>query len=103
MKTNLAKPKPVFQKRIFWDVNFELLDYDHKRAFVIERIFERGDVDDIRQCRRYYGDDLVKKTLLDAKYLPERKMHLAATMFDLSIKNFKCYTLKLSNQALYPY
>ncbi|MBK9742858.1 MAG: hypothetical protein IPO94_07780 [Saprospiraceae bacterium] len=64
------KAKPIFHKRIFWDVNFEKIDYDAKAAFVIERVFERGDVDDIRQCRRYYGDDKVRDVLLNAKFLP---------------------------------
>jgi len=45
------KPKPIFNKRIFRDVNFEKIDYDAKANFVIERVFERGDVDDIRQCQ----------------------------------------------------
>lgn len=52
-----SKPKPIFEKRIFGDVNFEKIDYDAKANFVIERVFERGDVEDIRQCRRYYGDE----------------------------------------------
>jgi len=47
-----AKPKPIFEKRIFWDVNFEQIDYHAKANFVVERVFERGDVEDIRQCRR---------------------------------------------------
>jgi hypothetical protein len=50
-----SKLKPVLNKRIFWDVVFENIDYDNKANFVIERVFERGDVDDIRNCRRYYG------------------------------------------------
>jgi hypothetical protein len=55
--TMSAKPKPIFHKRIFWDVNFENLDYENKANFIIERVFERGDVEDIRNCRRYYGDE----------------------------------------------
>jgi hypothetical protein len=39
------KIKPIFNKRIFWDVNFEQIDYDAKANFVIERVFERGDVE----------------------------------------------------------
>lgn len=62
------KKKPIFNKRIFWDVNFEKLDYDLRANFVIERVFERGDVDDIRQCRRYYGDEKVTEALLKAKF-----------------------------------
>jgi hypothetical protein len=42
------KPKPIFNKRIFWDVVFEKINYDTKANFVIERVFERGDVEDIR-------------------------------------------------------
>ncbi|HSK12358.1 MAG TPA: hypothetical protein VK907_04035 [Phnomibacter sp.] len=45
------KAKPVFHKRIFWDVDFDKIDYDLRANFVIERGFERGDVDDIRNCR----------------------------------------------------
>ena len=39
--------KPVFEKCIFWDVNIDKLDIDKKADFVIARVFERGDVEDI--------------------------------------------------------
>lgn len=95
--------KPVFNKRIFWDVNFDALDYDAKANFVIERVFERGDVDDIRQCRRYYGDEKITIALLNAKYLPERRLHLAAAVIDKPITAFRCYILRQSNPELFPY
>ena len=97
------KPKPVFDKRIFWDVNFEKLDYDVKASFVIERVFERGDVDDIRQCRRYYGDKKIEIVLLHAKYLPEKRMYLASAVIDKPVELFRCYILRQSNPGLYPY
>lgn len=101
MKTQ--KNKPLFHKRIFWDVNFEALDYDKKASFVIERVFERGDVDDIRQCRRYYGDEKVTEVLLNAKFLPERRLHLAAAVINKPVTEFRCYTLRQSNPGLLPY
>ena len=64
----MKKPKPKFNKRIFWDTDFEAIDYDKSYRSVIERVFERGDVEDIRQCRRYYGDLTVTEVLLNAKY-----------------------------------
>ncbi|MGI8580818.1 MAG: DUF6922 domain-containing protein [Chitinophagaceae bacterium] len=94
---------PVFNKRIFWDVNFEALNYDKKAGFVIERVFERGDVEDIRQCRRYYGDEKVTDVLLKAKYLPERRLHLAAAVINKPVTEFKCYTLRQLNPGLFPY
>jgi hypothetical protein len=100
---NELKNKPVFNKRIFWDVNFEALDYDNKASFVIERVFERGDVDDIRQCRRYYEDEIITSTLLNAKYLPERRLHLAAAVVDKPYTEFRCYILRQLNPTLFPY
>lgn len=97
------KPKPVFHKRIFWDINFETLDYDAKANFVIERVFERGDVPDIRNCRRYYGDEKVTEALLNAKFLPKHRMYLASAVIDKPITEFRCYTLRQSMGNLLPY
>jgi hypothetical protein len=98
-----TKAKPIFHKRIFWDVNFEALDYDAKASFIIERVFDRGDVDDIRQCRRYYGDEKIKPVLLNAKHLNFHRIHLASAIINEPLNAFRCYILRLSNPELYPY
>ena len=97
------KPKPIFNKRIFWDVVFENIDYDVRANFVIERVFDRGDVEDIRNCRRYYGDELVTKALLNAKFLSETSMYLASAVINRPLKDFRCYNLRQSNPTLFPY
>jgi len=97
------KTKPIFNKCIFWDVNFEQMDLDLRATFVIERVCERGDVDDIRQCRRYYGDEKVTKVLLNAKFLPEHRMHLASAVIDKPLTEFRCYILRQLNPELFPY
>jgi nicotinamide mononucleotide adenylyltransferase len=97
------KMKPIFNKRIFWDVNFEQIDYDAKTNFVIERVFERGDIDDIRQCRQYYGDEKVTDALLHAKYLPLHTIHFASAIIDKSLNEFRCYTLRQLNPGLFLY
>ena len=95
--------KPIFAKRIFWDVNFEQIDYDAKANFVIERVFERGDVEDIRQCRRYYGDEKVTEALLKTKFLPLHTIYFASAIIDKPIDEFRCYTLRQLNPGLFPY
>lgn len=95
--------KPIFNRRIFWDVDFDRIDFDGKASFVIERVFERGDVEDIRNCRRYYGDEKVADVLLNAKYLPERRLHLAAAIINRLFTEFRCYILRQSNPELFPY
>lgn len=97
------KTKPLFNKRIFWDVLFDHIDYDTKANFVIERVFERGDVEDIRNCRRYYGDEKVTQALLNAKFLPEVTMYLASAVIDRPLTNFRCYTIRQLNPTLFTY
>jgi hypothetical protein len=97
------KKRPLFNKCIFWDVNYEQLDYDAKSNFVIERVFERGDVKDIRQCRRYYGDEKVTSALLNAKYLPLHTIHFASAVIDKPLNEFRCYILRQLNPGLFPY
>lgn len=97
------KQKPIFNKRIFWDVVFENIDYDAKYRFVIERVFDRGDVQDIRNCRRYYGDEKVTDVLLSAKFLSESSMYLASAVIGKPVTEFRCYTLRQLNPTLFPY
>lgn len=98
-----TKSKPVFNKRIFWDVDFEKINYDTKANFVIERVFERGDVEDIRNCRRYYGDKKITEALLNAKFLPEVTMYLASAVINKPITEFRCHKLRQLNPTLFPY
>lgn len=99
----MPSPAPEFDRRIFWDVDYDRMDLDAKWRFVIERVFERGDVEDIRQCRRYYGDEKVRTALLEAKFLPEHRLSLAAAVVNEPLENFRCYTLRLYQPGLYPY
>jgi hypothetical protein len=94
---------PIFHKRIFWDVDFENIDYDAKASFVIERVFDRGDVPDIRNCRRYYGDEKVTDVLLNAKFLSETRMYLASAILNKPLNEFRCYTLRQLHPTLFPY
>ena len=97
------KHKPVFNRRIFWDVNFDTLDYDNRARFVIERVFERGDVDDIRQCRRYYGDELIKEILTTAKWLSKETVYLASAVLNNNLDDYKCYNSAQLNPQLWNY
>ncbi|MEY2901903.1 MAG: hypothetical protein RLY89_1009 [Bacteroidota bacterium] len=99
----MTKQKPVFDKRIFWDIAFENLDYDDKVSFIIERVFERGDVEDIRQCRRYYGDERIRTALLNAKYLPLDRIYLASAVIEEPLNAFRCYKLLQLKPKHFPY
>ena len=99
----LSKAKPELNRRIFWDINFDNLDYDSKAAFIIERVFERGDVADIRNCRRYYGDERIMQVLTNVKWLPLQTIYLACAVLDNELTDYKCYNTARSNPEHWTY
>ena len=96
-------PLPAFNKRLFWDVNFDALDYNKKAGFIIERVFVRGDVTDIRACRRYYGDEKISAVLTRAKWLPLTTIYLACALFNNELTDYKCYNTAQLNPAHWIY
>lgn len=96
-------PYPKFNRRIFWDINFDTLDYTSRANFIIQRVFERGDVEDIRNCRRYYGDEKIAAALLNAKFLPLHIIYLAAAVINRPLTDFRCYKIKQSHPEHWRY
>lgn len=100
----MHKPdKPYFNKRIFWDTDPNKLDFDVNRASIIERVFSRGDVEDIRNCRRYYGDAHCRASLVEAKDLVYDRLRLISVLFDIPIEDFQCYKNRQLSPELFPY
>lgn len=95
--------KPYDHPKIFWDVDHRQLDYDQHAKFIIKRVFDRGDVMDIRYCRRFYSEELIKETLINAKFILPSRLRLAGAIIDLPIEKFRCYATLPSNPTHCPY
>ena len=88
---------------LFWDVNVEEVDLEKHRASVIERIATRGRWDEFRALVNFYGREVVKNTLLNARYLDKRTLAYCSLIFDVSITKFRCYKLAQSNPEYWNY
>jgi addiction module HigA family antidote len=60
------------RKILFWDTNFDRLDWQNQKSAIVTRIFERGNEDEIREIISFYGLQVVKQILKNAKsgFLP---------------------------------
>ncbi len=60
------------RKILFWDTDFDSIDWQKNKRAVIQRIFERGNKTEIQEIIRFYGLQTVKKELekIGGSYLP---------------------------------
>lgn len=50
----------VLRKILFWDTDFNKIDWEKQHKYVIQRIFERGNDEEKNEILNFYGKDKVK-------------------------------------------
>ena len=83
---------PELPTHIFWDIDLNESSFKKYPGFIIVRVFERGDIPEIRLLRRYYGDKLIKKEIVKAKYIEPETFHFLSSIYDIPKTDFRCYT-----------
>lgn len=88
---------------LFWDTDIQNIDLQKHKAAVIERIMTRGHFDEFRALMQFYGKDVVKKTMLNARWIDKVTLAFCSTIFDTPETEFRCYKLAQSNPGHWDY
>ncbi len=99
----MSNDKPQFSKGIFWDVDSKNLDYDKCDKYVIERVVQRGLMQDWQELKNYYGLEKIKNITLQSKYLDNTTLNFLSFYFNITKEQFRCYTQKQLTKELWPY
>jgi len=96
----ITDTKPNLKKRLFWDYDYEHIDWQNKAAGIVERVIERGTRDEWDELVSYYS----KATVLDIlknhiRFLPDEIISDACDYFKLKPDDLLCYTRKQSRKA----
>jgi hypothetical protein len=85
------KPQFALSKRTFWDVDLTEDDLKNSYEWIINRVFDRGTLDEVIEVINYYGYDFVKRVLTTTTdNLPNHAILLAKAIFKLKYSDFKC-------------
>ena len=85
------KKLPAISKRTFWDVDINGIDFKESHESVINRVFDRGTLDEVFEIINFYGYDFVKKTIQSTNdNLSNHAILLARAIFNLNYSDFKC-------------
>lgn len=76
---------------VFWDVDAHRLDPERHGKFIIERIAERGNLEEMRLVWAYYGPERIRQVLEASRALTNRTVYYFAGLFDVPLDSFRSY------------
>jgi hypothetical protein len=92
-----ATNKPHFEARLFWDFEYDKINWKKSYKTIIARILERGTSKDRAELERYYGRDKVIDAIQhEIAYLPDFVIEDVCKHYALQKTDLRCYTRKLS-------
>ena len=81
----MEKINHPFTQSLFWDINLAELDLEKHEIFILKRVFERGDIDQIRFIFRYYGLERIS-AFVESKPLMDKRGFSFAENLVLAIR-----------------
>jgi hypothetical protein len=88
------KTVDLFSSHCFWDQDYEKLDLEKSKNYIIARVLNCGSMNDITNLFDYYGWETVKKEVLKIRYLNDKIFNWLSSLFEISPKKFRCYNNK---------
>lgn len=88
---------------LFWDVDFNNIDYQKYSQFIINRVLLRGTIKDWQELKSYYGLERIKQEIIKMRYLDQKTLNFCSIYFNISKTEFKCYNIPPSTKELWNY
>lgn len=76
---------------LFWDVDLRRLNSQQHARFIIERVAERGNLEDMRLVWNYYGRDRIQQATQQARGLTPKTVAFFAALFHQPPTSFRSY------------
>lgn len=89
---------PKFLKEYFWDVEFEKIDFEKRRVYVLRRILEYGDERAVAWMRKNYKESEIKDILCNYRGFSQKTANFWAFILDIPKEEVLC--LKKSFQEI---
>jgi len=90
-------------RELFWDTNYDTIDWEKNYQWVICRVLEYGGIADWREMRKHYGDAKIVDASTHARSLSIKTLYFIHHIFNIPLKNFRCYNSTLSDPIRWMY
>lgn len=74
------------------------LNFDKHKEYIVQRVLEYGVMKDFVLLTNYFSLNQFKNIAINLRSLDDRTLNFIATITNTPIQDFRCYTLKQSQQ-----
>lgn len=92
-------PDSAINPSLLWEYDLANFDYQQMRKIVVQRVIERGWINDWYAALNLYGIKGMVEAIKGLPYLNNKDMHFVSTIFKIPLSEMKCYTKKQLAQA----
>lgn len=77
----------LLNRAYFWDTDPEKLDVEENARYIIRRVFELGNIEEIGWVHGWYGAERCREALLTAEYLRESAILQGMVFLQIANRN----------------
>jgi hypothetical protein len=82
---------PQFSPQCFWDMDYNKLDFETDKNFIIARVVSRGGSNDELELFKFYGCDTIRQEIMKIRYLNKKILNYLSSLFDIPKESFSCF------------
>jgi hypothetical protein len=86
----MNKSIPQNVKPLLWDIDLEDLSFDKHYKFIIERILEYGDFDELRWMENQFSQEEIIETLKESTRLSAKTANYFSIVYKIPPNQIKC-------------
>ena len=81
---------------LLWEYDLNRFNWDDMRTVVVQRVIERGRMDDFYAILNLYGLEGVKEAIKLISYLNPKDLSFVCSVFNMNKEDLRCYTKQQS-------
>jgi hypothetical protein len=80
----------TFIKRLFWDVDKDAVDIRAHRSYIIKRIMDYGNSEDVKWMLRAYSPEEIIEVVKKSRGLSRKSAYFWAAYFNIPLEEIAC-------------
>ena len=91
-----AHPNARIRESLLWEYDLSHFDWQEMQSIVVQRVIERGRMNDFYAMLNLYGMKGVKNAIKQIPYLNPKDLSFVCSVFNLEKEALKCYSKQQS-------